>query len=57
MTWERIGALPKSYLELDQHGNVRRRSADTGRFMEGDYLPPFGRLGFGQTVRLDTFVQ
>lgn len=53
MSWTRITRLPASYLYEDEHGNIRRRSAESGRFITGDWTPAYGQWGYGQVITLD----
>lgn len=51
--WAPVVDLPPTRLYLDLHGNVRRRSTETGRFISGTIQPGFGQLGYGETIELE----
>lgn len=52
MAWTPITDLPETRLSLDAHGNVRRRSLESGQFVSGVVTPAYGEWGYGKTARL-----
>jgi len=51
--WEAITDLPPTRLYVDQYGNVRRRSTESGRFVSGTITPDYGCLSYSETVELE----
>ena len=52
MPWRKIATIPDTKIEVDDDGNIHRRSIETGRFISGTVHPNYGNIGFGESIEL-----